>query len=182
MATTKSGFVVTNKAALVGAAVVAAPAVEAMSDEAANVVAQAAAGNPGNTGSVRIDAPSINLATASYAKNAGVYLTLTGTTPITLDFTAIAATTGVVIAGDTAFATWNQIVLMNTGAVDLVMTPGGSNPLRTLLSGTGPGLTIPAGSTITLASVAGLTVDGTHKTLTFTPTSGGSLGLAIGGA
>lgn len=182
MSTTLSGFVVNNKAALIGSAVIAAGAVEALSKEAANVEAQANLGNPGNAGSVRIDLVSIDAAKAGYAKNAGVCVTLTTTTAITINLLLLAAATGVKIAGDTVFATINQLVFVNLGAVDLVLSPSASNPFGLQLTGTTPTLTVAAGSTVTIQSVAGLTLSGTVKNFDITPTAGGLLGIYVGGA
>ena len=120
--------------------------------------------------------------TAGYAANGAAYLTLTSTTAITIDLTALAATTGVVVAGTSTFATWFKIILYNTGAVDLIVAAGASNGLRLPINGTAPTYTVPAGSHLVLESVAGFTVDGTHKTLTVTPTAGGSIGICVGGA
>jgi hypothetical protein len=175
MSTTLSGFVVTKDPALIGAAVLAAPQVIALSDAAARQMNL-------DGGATRIDDQVFNLAKAGFAKNAGVGLTLTGTTAITISLAALAAATGVVIAGDTAFATWNQLIFVNTGAVDLVLSPGASNPLGLQLTGTTPALTVAAGSRVVLETVAGITVDSTHKNLTVTPTAGGTLNIGIGGA
>jgi hypothetical protein len=119
----------------------------------------------------------------AFAKNACALLTLTGTTAITLDLTNVVAATGVVVAGDTSFATANVLILNNLGAVDLTISPGGSNPARIpQLGGTTPTLTIPAGSCIAIHSAAGYAVDSTHKTFTITPTAGGTLAVSVGGA
>jgi len=182
LSTTNSGFVVNDKAALVGSATVAANAVVALSDQAANVEAAANTANAGNAGSVRLDSVNVNLATAGYAKNAGVYLSLTGTTAITVSLLALAAATGVTVAGDTSFATVNQLVFLNTGAVDLVVSPGASNGFGVQLGCTSPTLTVAAGSSVTIQSVAGLATSSGAKNITVTPTSGGSMGLCVGGA
>lgn len=175
MATTNSAFVTLTSPNLVGSTVQAAGAVVALNASNANQIVN------GGTGT-RLDKVVTDLATAGYPKNGCAYLTLTGTTAITLDLTALAAATGVVVAGDTTFATWNQLVFVNTGTQDLVLSPGSSNPARLQLGGTSPTLTIAAGSTFTLQSVAGLGVDSSHRTLTITPTAGGSIGVCVGGS
>lgn len=116
-----------------------------------------------------------------FAKNGGLTVNLTGTTPVTLsllDLTSNSTSS----AGDTVFATWNVLVFKNTGAADVTIAPAGSNPASLGLAGTSPTLTVPAGSTVVLNSAAGITVDSTHKSITVTPTSGGSLALCVGGA
>ena len=58
------------------------------------------------------------------AKTAGIVLTLTGTTPITIDLTALAAATGVVVAGAASFSNWNHILWTNIGTTALAIAPG----------------------------------------------------------
>lgn len=174
MATTGSNFVQLTVAQLVGTTVQAANSVQPFNPDNATEIVRGGNG-------VLLDKLS-NLGKAGFAKNAGLLLTLTSTTAITIDMTNIATATGVVVAGDTSFAKWNSIELNNLGSVDLTLSPGASNGNAMLLGGTTPTLTIPAGSSIPLASAAGITVDGTHKTFTITPTSGGSLGITIGGS
>lgn len=175
MPTTNVGFLKVNNAVLIGSAVAAAGAVEALNGVSASQIAAAGYGT-------RLDAQAFDLSVAGYAKNAAVAFTLTGTTGITIDLTALAAATGVVVAGDTVFASFNQLILVNTGAADLIVAPGGSNPARLPLNGTTPTYTVPAGSRLVIESAAGLAVDSTHKTILVTPATGGSLGLCVGGA
>ena len=114
-----------------------------------------------------------------------VYVPLTGTTPVNIDLTDLTSGATLNTAGDTTFATWNKIRISNAVAgtpADVTYGPGGSNPLRTLLAGTTPTLTVPASSTVTLASAAGLAVDSTHKVLTITPTAGGAVTIAVSGS
>jgi hypothetical protein len=127
-----------------------------------------------------VDVVNVNLASGGYAKNGMVYLTLTGTTPVSLDLTALGSNT--VYAGDVAFANWNQLVFNNTGAQDLVVSPNVSNGARLLLGGTSPTITVPAGSAVTLESVANVVIDSTHKSITITPTAGGSMAVCVGGS
>lgn len=177
MPTTNSNFVVITNPCLVGSTVQPAGSVVPMNQVSALQVC-----NEGYATPLDFSLTTGGLANAGFAKNGAAYLTLTGTTAITLDLTALAAATGVVVAGDSSFALWNRIRFYNTGAVDLVVSPGGSNPARLLLAGTTPTLTIPAGSAVTLDSLAGLVVDSTHKTVTITPTAGGTIGVCVGGA
>ena len=116
------------------------------------------------------------------AKTAGIVLTLTGTTPITIDLTALAAATGVVVAGATSFSNWNHILWTNIGTTALAIAPGASNPIRNQLGGTSPTLTPQASDVVHWVASAGLAVDSTHKTFTVTPTSGGSMLVWIGGS
>jgi hypothetical protein len=116
-----------------------------------------------------------------YAKNGAALINLTGTAPVSVDLTAFS--TGVTAqAGDTSFVVWNAIQFVNLGAVDLVISPGASNPARLQLGGTTPTITVAAGSVVSLHSLAGLVVDSTHKVITITPTAGGSLAISVGGA
>ena len=177
MSTTLSNFVAyTGTAAVLeGVSVTPGPFVFPVGQNIGPEIVQGAGG-------ALISKLNIDLATAGYAKNGAALLTLSGSTAITIDLTALAAATGVTIAGDTAFAIVYQLVLTNLGTHDVTIAPGASNPAPSLLAGTSPTLTIPAGSSITLQSVAGLTIDSTHKTFTVTPTAGGQLGIAVGGA
>jgi hypothetical protein len=119
----------------------------------------------------------------NFAKNGCVLQTLTTTTAQDVDLTDTTANTPAGNAGDTVFATVNVIVFRNLGATDLTVKPGGSNPSNApKFTGTSPTLAIPAGSTVIWHSAAGVTIDGTHKVFTITPTSGGSLAICIGGA
>lgn len=165
MATTAKNFVLetaSNPIAMIAAA----------AGFARNIVANAAG--------VIVDTVTIDMSADNYAKHGGVYLTLSGTTPVTIDLTALGSNT--VYAGDTSFATWNQIVFYNNGAQDLTVAPAGSNGARLQLNGTSPTITVAAGSYVTLQSVAGLAVDSTHKGITVTPTSGGTIAICVAGA
>jgi hypothetical protein len=184
MATTGQNFVYLAGATLVGSAVKAAGSVAGYSGypagaQKAKGVAQIEGGASGN---MVLDTHSFDFSSDAYAKHAAAYLTLTGTTAITLDLTALAAATGVVVAGDASFATWNQIILYNTGSVDLTVNTAGSNGLRLPNGGTSPTYTVPANSRLVLESAAGFAVDSTHKGLTVTPTSGGSIAVCVAGA
>lgn len=173
MTTTNSAFVKNTNAALVGSTVAAAGQVVALTESAATTEV-----NSG--GATRLDKAGINLAIDGFAKNGAAVIALTGTTPVTITLIDLtSATTS--SAGDTVFASVNKISF-TAGAADLTIAPGGSNPFGLLLAGTTPTITVPAGSTHVLQSVAGMTVDSTHKTILITPTAGGSLTVAVGGA
>ncbi len=119
----------------------------------------------------------------AFAKNGSVLLVLTTTTAQSIDLTNTTTNSPQSTAGDTAFATANVLILNNTGAHDLTISPGASNPSRIpQFTGTTPTLTIPAGSFVAIHSAAGYTVDSTHKVFTITPTSGGTLAVTICGA
>lgn len=181
MSTVNCNFVlIPTGSAVEGGAIVPAPAVLALSPDAANAVIQ------GVPGALFLDKPQGRdyggLATAGFAKNGCAYLTLTGTTPVTLDLTALAPAAGVVVAGDAAFGSTKRIRLFNNGAADVVLSPGGSNPANLGFGGTSPTLRVPAGSYVELNNAAGNAVDSTHKTVTVTPTAGGSCGVCVGGS
>lgn len=124
----------------------------------------------------------------SFAKNGALYFTLTGTTAVTIDLTSLASAVGVASsqAGDTSLATSNCWVIQNLSgsASTITIAPGASNPAAfpSALGGTTPTLSILKGDPLVLVSVAGKTVDSTHKTITFTPTAGGAISFAYGGA
>lgn len=174
MATTNSAFVKLTAAQLVGSTVQAAGAVVALNESNATQVVNGGSGT-------RLDAFVANLATAGYAKNGAASVSLTGTTPVTLDLTTL-STNATASAGDLTYATFYQLVYRNTGAADVTVAPGGSNPASLGFGGTTPTITVPANSAVTFQYAAGVTVDSTHKTITITPTSGGSFALCVGGA
>lgn len=122
-----------------------------------------------------------------FAKNGALYITFTGTTAVTIDLTAMAAAVGVTSsqAGDTSLATANALIVKNISGVASTITiaPGASNPARIpSLGGTTPTISLLAGDLYCQSSALGLAVDSTHKTITFTPSAGGALVLAYGGA
>ena len=104
---------------------------------------------------------------------------------MTVDLAAIATATGIcAVAGDTAFATGQSVRVPEPRRDRRLYSRAGhleSWPLE--LAGTTPtikdrGRIGPWPST----QKAGLTIDGSHKTITVTPTAGGVLALSIGGA
>jgi hypothetical protein len=131
--------------------------------------------------------PNYDLAKAGFANSAAVVITFTSTTPITLDLTNLVAATGVVVSGAGtfagSFASWSHIFFQNIGASGKTFTvaPGGSNPLRTQLGGTSPTHSLLSGDILHWNNSTALVVDSTHKTLTLTPTSGGSALISIQG-
>ncbi len=125
----------------------------------------------------------LDLADAGFAKTAAIALTFTGTTPITIDFTALAAATGVQVQGAPSFATVNRVNFLNpAGGSSCQIAPGASNPARTPFNGSSPVHTLAAGDDTHWNVAGGLAVDSTHKTLTFTPSAGGMLLIGIAGA
>jgi hypothetical protein len=122
----------------------------------------------------------------SFSKNGALYVTCTGTTPVTINLTSLATPVGVVFsqAGDSVLAVINALIVKNISNPGSTFTiaPGASNPSRMPpLSGTTPSITLQAGDVYCQSSAIGLTVDSTHNTITFTPTAGGALLLAWGG-
>ncbi len=167
MATTGSNFVSLLAATLVNTTVQAVSTLVAYMAADAARVAQ-------NGGGKVVDKVTIDFSNDGFAKHGGANYQLTGTTAQTIDLTDLTANTPTSSAGDTTFAKWNTLVFNNLDAADVTIAPGGSNPARLLLSGTGPTLTIPANTSIALSSLAGLVIDSTHKIITVTPTSGGN--------
>jgi hypothetical protein len=185
MATTGVDFVLQNKATttLSGAAVLTAPFVEALDPQSARVLTGRV---PGGAATAALGSNNSNylltLADQGFAKNGSFHVTTSGTTPVTLDLTNL-ATNATTHAGDTVFATVNMIKWMNVGAADMTIAPGASNPSNApKFTGTTPTLAVPAGSFGTWSSVAGVTIDSTHKNITITPTAGGDIFFAVGGA
>ena len=145
---------------------------------------------PGNAGTftggaaplaVRLDRIVRDLsATAAYTKTGLIVLSLSPSTPVTIDLTALSG----VLAGDTSFATWFELLFTNLGTQDVTITPGVSNPASLLLTGTTPGHTLRAnGGTLPLHSPAGEAITSGAKTITLNPGSSAAVvALAIGGA
>jgi hypothetical protein len=121
-----------------------------------------------------------------YGKNGALCITFTGTTAVTIDVTALATAVGVTSfqGGDSVFANINCIVLKNTSATSVItIAPGGSNPLLfPVFGGTTPTLAVGPGGTHVLSDPVGAAVSSSHRTLLLTPSAGGSLLLAFGGA
>lgn len=119
----------------------------------------------------------------SFAKNGGVLLSLSGSTPQSINFTNTTANSPASTAGDTVFSNLNVLVIQNLGTTDVVLSPGASNPNRLpTMTGTSPTILLPAGSTQVFHNAAGLAVDSTHNVLTFTPSSGGTISVSAGGS
>ncbi len=132
------------------------------------------------------------LAGLGLAKGAGVALTLSGTTPITLNLALLAAdaTNGVLIAGDTVFATINFISFRNVGAGSVSWAPGAANGLTlgvTAVNSQVPSIAIGAAANgvygkFERSDAAGYTVNATNKNITLTPAANSTLIISIGGA
>jgi hypothetical protein len=123
-----------------------------------------------------------------FAKNGALYFTLTGVTAVTVNFQTLAAAIGVLSSqgGDTLLATLNSLVIQNLSAAasTIVITPGASDPLTlpNVLGGTTPSISLLQGDVHCEFSLAGKTVSAAACNLTFTPTAGGIISLAYGGA
>ena len=131
--------------------------------------------------------PAYGTFIGGFAKNGAIYITFTGTTPVSVDLTNLGASVGVTFAqgGDTSLATINCLIAQNLSSVisNIVLSPGASNPARMpALGGTTPTYTMAPGDVAPFHSFAGLAVDSTHKVITFTPSAGGTLVLAYGGS
>jgi hypothetical protein len=163
MATTNSGFAKVTLGGVV--ALLSAPA------SAISAVVSALSGT-------RMDRAVYDLASAGYDKNGAGRYTLSGTTPKTIDLTD--TTSGAQsYAGDTTFASYTQLVLLNDGAASITVGSGASNGATWPMSGT---VTLAAGESVVISKAAAVTVDGTHKAIDVTPTSGGSFVICVGGA
>jgi hypothetical protein len=187
---TSVDFVLQNKSAtnLSGATVKAAPYVMALDRNSAFAIAGRVPGGAG-TGVVASNVVTNNgnfivtgFASQNFAKNGAYHKTTVTTTGVTMDLTDL--TSGATSsAGDTVFATVYQMTFYNTGAADMTIAPGGSNPSNVpKFTGTTPTLLLPAGGQITLIYPTGVTIDATHKTVLITPTAGGDVMVAVGGA
>jgi hypothetical protein len=132
--------------------------------------------------------PTNGLYVGNFAKNGMLYFTLTGTTAVTIDFTSLSSSVGVTSsqAGDTSLATINCLIIRNlsSSASTITVAPGASNPLTfpLAIAGTTPTISLLLGDVWCQNAVTGKTVDGTHKTVTFTPTAGGAIAVAYAGA
>lgn len=122
-----------------------------------------------------------------YAKNGVFHVTTTSTTPVNIDLTNL-TTNATSSAGDTVFATVNQLLFYNLSGVDGVaaasmsIAAGTSNGARLQITGTTPAITLPASSRTVQEDVAGFAVDSTHKILVVTPTAGGNFAMVVSGA
>lgn len=128
-----------------------------------------------------LDTIGAGMSNDGFAKHGFSTTTLSGTTPVNLSLIDLTSNS-TASCGDTVFATWNTLELINTGAADLTVAPGASNPANLGMGGTTPTLTIPANSKMTFHNLAGGSIDGTHKIVTVTPTAGGSFALGVAGA
>ena len=122
-----------------------------------------------------------------FARNGALYIVFAGTTAVNVDLTNLGASVGVTSsqAGDTSLATifalkWKNI---SPSASTITMTLGASNPSR-FPSSWGPlrELRSLQGDIFFNYSAVGQVVDASHKIITFSPTAGGAILLAYGGA
>lgn len=136
----------------------------------------------GQNNGQRLD-PSSNLSAAGYAKNCGFYLSLSASTPITIDLTSI-ATNATNQAGDNSFATAYSVEMINLGTSDITVGGASSYPFELGLGGSTQTFTVPAGGSFFLLIPAGLAIaSGTNSLLKFSSgSSAGQIGVAIGGA
>jgi hypothetical protein len=175
MATTLQSFLKVTVAALINATVQAANQVLALNPSNA---AQIALGGNG----VRLDYWVTDFSADANALHGVTRFTLSGTTTKTIALTNL-ATGADSSAGDPTFAKFMTLVFYNDGAADVTVASGASNGASLGLAGTSPTLTIPAGKVVIVNyATAGVTVDGTHKNIDVTPTSGGSFVLGVSGA
>lgn len=183
-------FVLVTKAGsyAAGSAVKAAPFVVAVE---ANAAKNFSGTVPGGVGTGILGASGLpsngnimigGFASQGFALNGAFHATTSGTTAVSVDLTNL-ATNATSSAGDTVFAKASKIRVYNAGAADMTIAPGASNPANLpKMSGTTPTLTVAAGTWIDFLNDAGATVDSTHKIITITPTAGGDVVVAVGGA
>jgi hypothetical protein len=118
----------------------------------------------------------------NFAKNGVALITMTGTTPVTIDLTDLTSAT-TASAGDTAFASVKALHFQSLGAAAVTIAPGASNPADLpKFAGTTPTLTLALNGDIVVYSPAAVTVDATHKTILLTPSAGGTVAVYVGGA
>lgn len=113
-----------------------------------------------------------------FAKNGCALIVLEGTTPVDVDFTALGSFTGLTSgAGDTSLALVQCLVFNNIGDQDLTVSPGATDGAQVPLE-----CTVPAGGAVCVFNPAGTAVNAGASIITVTPTAGGVLALAYGGA
>ena len=191
MATTNVDFVLITKTGSYasGAAVKAAPFVVAVEANAARnltgrVPGGAATGILGTSG-LPNNGTGIHIGGFSdqgFALNGAYHATTSGTTAVNVDLTNL-ATGATSNAGDATFAKVSKVRVQNCGSADMTVSPGASNPAPIpKMAGTTPTLTVAAGAYADFFLDTAGTVDSTHKIITVTPTSGGDVVVAVGGA
>jgi hypothetical protein len=175
MATANQRFVVHTNADLIGATVQAAGALEAVDASASNEMVKG--GNVTTAGLLTVD-PSAD----GYTKHGAATITLTSTTPVTVDLTNLASNTAS-STGDLSFATWNRLTFEVKGAGNVTIAPGGSNPANGIASGTTPTIPVLSGGFYAKDDgAAGNSVDSSHKTITITPTANTTVYMTVSGA
>jgi hypothetical protein len=118
----KPSFIYVTQSRLFGSAVIAANTLESVADSSTRDAYVAS----GSGLAVDSNGDGIDIAAGGYAKTAGIVLTFTGSTPITISFAALAAATGVQVAGAASFAQWSALLFQNVGGQPLSLAPGGS--------------------------------------------------------
>ena len=132
---------------------------------------------------VAVGLASFDEVTAGYTSNAGILLTLTGTTAQTIDVTNITGSslTGSYAGTNTFTSKVNEIILQNIGTANVTMAAGSSNGLG-FGNATTNALTIYAGATVSImAGTGGFAVATGTKNLTFTPAATTNLLVYLGG-
>jgi hypothetical protein len=162
MATTQSGFLKITEGAVSFLKTVSAGKVQSVESAIS---------------ATRLDYQLVDLGRAGYAKNGVMRIVLSGTTLETIDLTNTATGTDAQ-AGDTVFASWSQLHFYNDGAASVTVAPGATNGATVPFTA----ITVAAGARHVFTPASAVTIDGTHKTLDITPTSGGSLIVIVGGA
>lgn len=128
----------------------------------------------------RIDA-LVDLSRPNYSKNAGFYLSLAASTPLTPDLTAIASV-ATSQAGDNSFSIVYDMQFVNLGNQDVIVGNAASNSFQMTLAPSNGTITFPANSTTRLHFPAGLAVNGTSKLFKFDPGGNAAqIGVALGG-
>lgn len=210
MATTATNFVLVtgSKPVLNGTAVLTPPYLDTFNPKEAMAVSQptqvvGGSGTPTASPSVVVDRVMFDPALTSspvigtpppvpeqygnyvgnYAKNGSVLLVLSGTTPQTVNLQNTTTNSPASSAGDTAFATGNVVIFNNVGTVDLVVSPGASNPSPIpKMGGTSPTITVGAGSIVAYQYANGQTISSSACNITVTPTAGGEMAITIMGS
>jgi hypothetical protein len=177
---TPDSAVYVTVARLFNAATIAANTLEAVDSNVRNAFVANGKGVSG-------DGPlTYDMSQTAYAKTAVIFVTLTGSTPITINLNDLAAATGVqcvgAIGANSLANYWNLLMLQNIGTATLVITPGASDPANLPWTGTSAEYTMAAGDQAVWMSSAGQVVSSSACNITITPTSGGQLAIAVGGS
>jgi hypothetical protein len=128
-------------------------------------------------GATRVDKFGSDLAKDGFAKNGMARYVLTGTTPVTVDLTAM-HTNAQCYGGDSDFATCGKLILYNDGAHAVDVEPSFAAYANVPFTK----ITMEPGDWFVYRPAVPFTIDGTHHDLTVTPTAGGSLVVTLGGS